>query len=121
MIVTETKELLFVEVVSLTFLYVLKTRCEVAITKAIFVLRKVPSCRICLKVQHVDLRPTTTNALHFRHEYVSGYYMVVAYFLSKLVADLIPMRTVAPLVFGSITYWMVGEYRSSYENDDEFY
>ncbi|XP_078488412.1 broad substrate specificity ATP-binding cassette transporter ABCG2 isoform X4 [Ciona intestinalis] len=44
----------------------------------------------------------------FVHEYVSGYYRVIAYFLSKLVADLIPMRTIAPIIFCSVTYWMVG-------------
>nr|CAB3219644.1 ATP-binding cassette sub-family G member 2-like [Phallusia mammillata] len=44
----------------------------------------------------------------FIHEYVSGYYKVISYFLSKLVADLIPMRTIAPIIFCSVTYWMVG-------------
>jgi len=44
-----------------------------------------------------------------RHEYVSGYYKVIAYFLSKLVADLIPMRTIAPMIFCAVTYWMVGK------------
>lgn len=44
----------------------------------------------------------------FVHEYVSGYYRVIAYFLAKLFADLIPMRTVGPIVFCSVTYWMVG-------------
>merc|ERR1719427_1475152 len=44
----------------------------------------------------------------FVHEYVSGYYRVISYFLAKLFADLIPMRTVGPIVFCSVTYWMVG-------------
>jgi len=49
----------------------------------------------------------------FRHEYISGYYMVISYFLAKLVADLIPMRTISPIIFGSVTYWMVGKYNFS--------
>uniref|UniRef100_H2YBJ5 ABC transporter domain-containing protein n=1 Tax=Ciona savignyi TaxID=51511 RepID=H2YBJ5_CIOSA len=44
----------------------------------------------------------------FVHEYVSGYYRVISYFLAKLVADLIPMRTISPIIFCSVTYWMVG-------------
>lgn len=44
----------------------------------------------------------------FVHEYISGYYLVVSYFLSKLIADLFPLRTIAPFIFCSITYWMVG-------------
>ncbi|XP_076812978.1 broad substrate specificity ATP-binding cassette transporter ABCG2-like isoform X2 [Clavelina lepadiformis] len=44
----------------------------------------------------------------FIHEYVSGYYRVISYFLSKLAADLIPMRTISPIIFCSVTYWMVG-------------
>lgn len=44
-----------------------------------------------------------------RHEYASGYYKVVSYLLSKLVADLIPMRTIPAIVFCAVTYWMVGK------------
>lgn len=44
----------------------------------------------------------------FLREHVSGYYRVIAYFLAKMLADLIPVRTVAPIVFCSVTYWMVG-------------
>lgn len=44
----------------------------------------------------------------FHHEYVSGYYRVIAYFVSKVIADLIPLRTLAPMIFCVITYWMVG-------------
>ena len=45
----------------------------------------------------------------YRHEYASGYYRVFAYFLAKLFADLLPIRTIGPIVFCSVTYWMVGE------------
>lgn len=44
----------------------------------------------------------------FVHEHVSGYYSVSSYFLSKVVADLIPLRTLPPVVYTLITYWMVG-------------
>lgn len=44
----------------------------------------------------------------FVREHVSGYYSVLAYFLSKVMADLIPLRTISPLVFTLVTYWMVG-------------
>jgi len=44
----------------------------------------------------------------FVHEYASGYYRVFAYFLAKLFADLLPIRTIGPIVFCSVTYWMVG-------------
>jgi len=44
----------------------------------------------------------------FVHEYVSGYYRVISYFLARLFAELIPMRTLGPIIFCSVTYWMVG-------------
>nr|XP_039257641.1 broad substrate specificity ATP-binding cassette transporter ABCG2-like [Styela clava] len=44
----------------------------------------------------------------FIHEHISGYYRVVSYFIAKVLADLIPLRTIAPIIFCSITYWMVG-------------
>nr|XP_039270074.1 broad substrate specificity ATP-binding cassette transporter ABCG2-like [Styela clava] len=44
----------------------------------------------------------------FIHEHVSGYYSVFAYFIAKVLADLIPLRTISPIIFCSITYWMVG-------------
>jgi len=44
----------------------------------------------------------------FAHEYASGYYRVFPYFLSKVLADLIPIRTLGPIFFAVTTYWMVG-------------
>uniref|UniRef100_A0A8D0GRV3 Broad substrate specificity ATP-binding cassette transporter ABCG2 n=1 Tax=Sphenodon punctatus TaxID=8508 RepID=A0A8D0GRV3_SPHPU len=44
----------------------------------------------------------------FIHEYISGYYRVSAYFFSKLLADLIPMRTLPSILFTCITYFMLG-------------
>uniref|UniRef100_A0A8D0GRY2 Broad substrate specificity ATP-binding cassette transporter ABCG2 n=1 Tax=Sphenodon punctatus TaxID=8508 RepID=A0A8D0GRY2_SPHPU len=48
------------------------------------------------------------TGLQNRHEYISGYYRVSAYFFSKLLADLIPMRTLPSILFTCITYFMLG-------------
>ncbi|XP_052628748.1 broad substrate specificity ATP-binding cassette transporter ABCG2 isoform X4 [Harpia harpyja] len=44
----------------------------------------------------------------FIHEYISGYYRTSAYFISKLMADLIPMRTIPSIIFTCIIYFMLG-------------
>uniref|UniRef100_A0A8C4N898 ABC-type xenobiotic transporter n=1 Tax=Eptatretus burgeri TaxID=7764 RepID=A0A8C4N898_EPTBU len=44
----------------------------------------------------------------FVHEYISGYYHVLTYFISRLAADLFPMRTLPGISFSLITYWMMG-------------
>ncbi|XP_074849744.1 broad substrate specificity ATP-binding cassette transporter ABCG2-like [Carettochelys insculpta] len=44
----------------------------------------------------------------FIHEYISGYYRVSSYFISKLMADLIPMRTLPAVAFTCIIYFMLG-------------
>ncbi|XP_069711514.1 broad substrate specificity ATP-binding cassette transporter ABCG2 isoform X3 [Phaenicophaeus curvirostris] len=44
----------------------------------------------------------------FTHEYISGYYRTSAYFISKLMADLIPMRTLPSIIFTCIIYFMLG-------------
>ncbi|NXP79914.1 ABCG2 protein, partial [Ramphastos sulfuratus] len=46
----------------------------------------------------------------FIHEYISGYYRISVYFISKLMADLIPIRTVPSIIFTCITYFMLGKY-----------
>ncbi|KFO75139.1 ATP-binding cassette sub-family G member 2, partial [Cuculus canorus] len=46
----------------------------------------------------------------FMHEYISGYYRTSAYFISKLMADLIPMRTLPSIIFTCIIYFMLGKY-----------
>ncbi|NXG86952.1 ABCG2 protein, partial [Stercorarius parasiticus] len=46
----------------------------------------------------------------FIHEYISGYYRTSVYFISKLMADLIPMRTVPSIIFTCIIYFMLGKY-----------
>ncbi|NXG52309.1 ABCG2 protein, partial [Psilopogon haemacephalus] len=44
----------------------------------------------------------------FIHEYISGYYRISVYFISKLMADLIPIRTMPSIIFTCITYFMLG-------------
>uniref|UniRef100_A0A8C4UGZ5 Broad substrate specificity ATP-binding cassette transporter ABCG2 n=1 Tax=Falco tinnunculus TaxID=100819 RepID=A0A8C4UGZ5_FALTI len=46
----------------------------------------------------------------FIHEYISGYYRTSVYFISKLLADLIPMRTLPSIIFTCIIYFMLGKY-----------
>ncbi|NWX72087.1 ABCG2 protein, partial [Alca torda] len=46
----------------------------------------------------------------FIHEYISGYYRTSVYFISKLMADLIPMRTIPTIIFTCIIYFMLGKY-----------
>jgi len=43
----------------------------------------------------------------FTHEQSGGVYMVSSYYVSKVAADT-PLRLIAPLVYGVISYWMVG-------------
>ncbi|KAK5926186.1 hypothetical protein CgunFtcFv8_021778 [Champsocephalus gunnari] len=43
----------------------------------------------------------------FIHEYISGYYRVSVYFLSKILSD-ITLRTVTSVIFSCIVYFMIG-------------
>uniref|UniRef100_A0A3B3YP79 Broad substrate specificity ATP-binding cassette transporter ABCG2 n=1 Tax=Poecilia mexicana TaxID=48701 RepID=A0A3B3YP79_9TELE len=42
-----------------------------------------------------------------KHEYISGYYRVSVYFLSKILCDL-AMRTVTSLIFSAVVYFLIG-------------
>lgn len=44
----------------------------------------------------------------FMHENVSGFYRVSAYFFSKIICDVIPMRLIPVILFSAITYFMLG-------------
>ncbi|NXO63116.1 ABCG2 protein, partial [Phainopepla nitens] len=46
----------------------------------------------------------------FIHEYISGYYRISVYFIAKLMADLIPIRTLPSVIFTCIVYFMLGKY-----------
>ena len=42
------------------------------------------------------------------HENASGYYRVSAFFLSKIMTDLIPLRFLPNVLFAIIVYFMIG-------------
>ncbi|XP_069781701.1 broad substrate specificity ATP-binding cassette transporter ABCG2-like isoform X2 [Narcine bancroftii] len=44
----------------------------------------------------------------FIHEYISGYYRIISYFLAKLFVDLVPMRAIPSMIFTVIVYFMIG-------------
>ncbi|KAJ8000719.1 hypothetical protein DPEC_G00183270 [Dallia pectoralis] len=44
----------------------------------------------------------------FVHEYISGYYRVSVYFLSKVLCDIITLRTIPAIVFSCVVYFMIG-------------
>nr|XP_021590372.2 broad substrate specificity ATP-binding cassette transporter ABCG2-like [Ictidomys tridecemlineatus] len=44
----------------------------------------------------------------FKHEYLSGYYRVLPYFLGELLSELIPRRLFPTIIFTSILYFMLG-------------
>lgn len=44
----------------------------------------------------------------FIHEYISGYYRVSVYFLSKILSDIIALRTIPAIVFSCVAYFMIG-------------
>ncbi|KAI0342609.1 hypothetical protein BDW22DRAFT_1357055 [Trametopsis cervina] len=46
--------------------------------------------------------------LLFMRERANGYYSPLTYFLSKVLFDMLPLRVIPPLVFGSILYGLVG-------------
>ncbi|XP_070587115.1 broad substrate specificity ATP-binding cassette transporter ABCG2-like [Erythrolamprus reginae] len=44
----------------------------------------------------------------FIHEYISGYYRVSAYFFSKIIADMLPMRTLPGIILTCLNYFTIG-------------
>uniref|UniRef100_A0A4W5NDS5 Broad substrate specificity ATP-binding cassette transporter ABCG2 n=1 Tax=Hucho hucho TaxID=62062 RepID=A0A4W5NDS5_9TELE len=44
----------------------------------------------------------------FVHEYISGYYRVSVYFLSKILSDIITLRTIPAIIFSCVAYFMIG-------------
>ncbi|XP_073679146.1 broad substrate specificity ATP-binding cassette transporter ABCG2-like [Garra rufa] len=44
----------------------------------------------------------------FVHEYISGYYRVSVYFLSKILSDILTLRTIPAMIFSCVAYWMIG-------------
>ena len=50
-----------------------------------------------------------TSRVYCRHENVSGFYRVSAFFIAKVFTDMLPMRMVPLVFYVVITYFMVGE------------
>ncbi|XP_051737150.1 broad substrate specificity ATP-binding cassette transporter ABCG2 [Ctenopharyngodon idella] len=44
----------------------------------------------------------------FVHEYISGYYRVSVYFLSKMLSDILTLRTIPAIIFSCVAYFMIG-------------
>ncbi|XP_069574132.1 broad substrate specificity ATP-binding cassette transporter ABCG2-like [Brachyistius frenatus] len=44
----------------------------------------------------------------FIHEYISGYYRLSVYFLSKILSDIITLKTIPATVFSCVAYFMIG-------------
>eukprot|EP00457_Paulinella_chromatophora_P001017 gb/GEZN01001019.1/.p1 GENE.gb/GEZN01001019.1/~~gb/GEZN01001019.1/.p1 ORF type:complete len:980 (-),score=112.86 gb/GEZN01001019.1/:442-3381(-) len=44
----------------------------------------------------------------FKKEHADGYYSIFSYFMSQVLGDLICLRLFPPLVFGLVTYFMIG-------------
>ncbi|KAM6972373.1 broad substrate specificity ATP-binding cassette transporter ABCG2-like [Aplochiton taeniatus] len=49
-----------------------------------------------------------TDRKLFVHEYISGYYRVSVYFLAKVLAEIIALRTLPTIIFCCIIYFMIG-------------
>uniref|UniRef100_A0A673N697 ATP-binding cassette, sub-family G (WHITE), member 2a n=1 Tax=Sinocyclocheilus rhinocerous TaxID=307959 RepID=A0A673N697_9TELE len=43
------------------------------------------------------------------HEHISGYYRVSVYFLSKILSDILTLRTIPAIIFSCVVYWMIGQ------------
>uniref|UniRef100_A0A671PH83 ATP-binding cassette sub-family G member 2-like n=1 Tax=Sinocyclocheilus anshuiensis TaxID=1608454 RepID=A0A671PH83_9TELE len=43
-----------------------------------------------------------------QHEYISGYYRVSVYFLSKILSDILTLRTIPAIIFSCVAYFMIG-------------
>ena len=46
----------------------------------------------------------------YSHEYASGYYGVLPFFIAKVSLDLFTIRLLPNILFAVITYFMVGEF-----------
>uniref|UniRef100_A0A8B9R8P1 Broad substrate specificity ATP-binding cassette transporter ABCG2 n=1 Tax=Astyanax mexicanus TaxID=7994 RepID=A0A8B9R8P1_ASTMX len=48
------------------------------------------------------------SGIQNRHEYTSGYYRVSVYFLTKILSDIITLRTIPAILFTCVSYFMIG-------------
>ncbi|XP_072050825.1 broad substrate specificity ATP-binding cassette transporter ABCG2-like [Amphiura filiformis] len=61
-----------------------------------------------IMMNNAAVEPFMQERVVFMHESVSGFYRCSSYYIAKLVADLLPQRTLPTLLFATITYWMIG-------------
>ncbi|XP_041364342.1 broad substrate specificity ATP-binding cassette transporter ABCG2-like [Gigantopelta aegis] len=57
---------------------------------------------------YFDINSSVESGIQNRHENASGFYRVSAFFLAKVICDVIPMRLIPVVCFSSIVYWMIG-------------
>ena len=44
----------------------------------------------------------------FQRERARGYYSTLPFFAAKCLTDIVPFRVLPPMVFGAISYWLIG-------------
>ncbi|XP_048469054.1 broad substrate specificity ATP-binding cassette transporter ABCG2-like [Rhincodon typus] len=66
----------------------------------------IVNCQMYSSIYGIELLVTEKKILI--HEYISGYYSLPAYFISKLLFDLIPLRTIPGVIYNSTTYFLTG-------------
>jgi ABC-type multidrug transport system permease subunit len=64
-------------------------------------------CLLCFGAMS-SLELFITERAIFVRERANGYYRPLAYFVSKTLFDLIPLRIFPPIIMGSIAYFMIG-------------
>ncbi|XP_078081256.1 broad substrate specificity ATP-binding cassette transporter ABCG2-like, partial [Mustelus asterias] len=66
----------------------------------------IVNCQMYSSISNIELLISEKKI--FIHEYISGYYSLPAYFISKLLFDLMPLRTMPSVIYNSTTYLLVG-------------
>ncbi|XP_072039148.1 broad substrate specificity ATP-binding cassette transporter ABCG2-like [Amphiura filiformis] len=65
-------------------------------------------CTLTQTMNNGAVEPLMDERILFIHEATSGFYRVSSYYLSKLLADLLPQRGIPTILFAVITYYMLG-------------
>ena len=60
------------------------------------------SIKTCLKGNFCSIYPS-------RHEYASGYYRVLPYFIAKVFIDVLVFRLIPNFIFATVIYFMIGK------------
>ena len=86
--------------------YVLACMC-VLVCVCVYVCLRACAC-VCVPVQYSWCLCLVNVHISSRHENASGFYRVSAFFISKVLTDLIPLRIIPNSAFAVITYFMIG-------------